>query len=53
MEHHYDNFHADHHYYHTKNYSIESPVDIFMKTAVNNNYNEIPGFAIKREEDQE
>jgi len=47
----YFNLHADHHLYHTKIFSFEIVIDIIMKTAVNSEYNELPGeFSVSRKE---
>jgi len=47
----YFNLHADHLLYHTKIFSFEIVIDIIMKTAVNSEYNELPGeFSVSRKE---
>ena len=48
------NFHANHHFYHTKNYSTYScPLDVLFNTSLNMEFHHfINGFKIKREENE-
>lgn len=48
------NFHADHHFYHTKNYGgYYPPLDMYMGTAATKGENRCPGYRVTLEESQD